>query len=472
MLGIDFEDDGRTVVPFDFDGDGDLDLATGSLQNIKILQNRLTPQNFVRIELRDNKGVRQAIGAEVKVYTADKVQWDYVKATAGFQAQPSRTLHFGLGDAKRIEKIEILWPDRKFTQVSAVSMNRHHVIGRNGIIKISPLHQWPKNDKFSQNKAFDLNTQVADLTGSISSLAGTGKVTIVNFWAPWCEPCKKEIPYLQKIKANYTAIEVIGVSVETDKKDDVIDYVKKTNIGYKQRYATDELLESFFGDSGKLNLPSTFVFDQKGELRRAYHRPFDFDEISSLLNSLTKVEVDVGLALTTANLMQSRDRHTEAIRILTDTLKSAPKSVKLLLELSKSYAFSGQANKAFATLEKAVSVAPKDAFAWYARGVIAKDIKPSEVIPSFKNACRIAPRNKQFCTALGAAYFRVQAMKDAKAVFETLSRNLPNDVDVWINLAKARQLSNSGGAKRAIQRALELAPDNVEAKALIDRLAD
>ena len=102
LLGIDFEDDGRTVVPFDFDGDGDLDLATGSLQNIKILQNRLTPQNFVRIELRDNKGVRQAIGAEVKVYTADKVQWDYVKATAGFQAQPSRTLHFGLGDAKRI----------------------------------------------------------------------------------------------------------------------------------------------------------------------------------------------------------------------------------------------------------------------------------------------------------------------------------------------------------------------------------
>ena len=92
-------------------------------------------------------------------------------------------------------------------------------------------------------------------------------------------------------------------------------------MSYPQRYATDELLESFFGDSGKLNLPSTFVFDQNGELRRAYNRPFELSELSSLLEAITERGVDTSLVLTTANYLQSRNRHKEAIETLSNALE-------------------------------------------------------------------------------------------------------------------------------------------------------
>ena len=472
LLGIDFDDDGRTVVPFDFDGDGDLDLATGSLQNIKILQNNLAPNNFLRLQLQSETGVRQAIGTEVTVYAGGKVQWDYVKATAGFQAQPPLALHFGLGDTKRVDKVQIEWPDGEKTVVNDIQANQSYLIGRKGIIESEKLKRWPRNNDLSQKRQFNLTLSGLSLEGKPTTLAQKNKVTVINFWAPWCEPCKKEIPHLLRLKALYPSIELIGVSVETENKKLVTQYIRNAKMAYKQLYATDEILESFFGTSGKLNLPGTFVFNQKGELRRAYNRPFEFTELSTLLNAITTNDIDISLALTTANFLQSRNRNQESITVLEDALKTSPSSVDLLLSLSKILALTGQHDKALARLNQVVAKVPDHAFAWYARGVIAKSTRPNEVIPSFRKACIAEPSNKQFCTALGAAYFRAKDMKKAQGVFEKLVRMLPKDPEIWINLAKARQLNKAGGAKKALQQALEIAPNNAEAKALIGRFSD
>jgi len=472
LLGIDFDDDGRTVVPLDFDGDGDLDLTTGSLQNIKILQNKLAPKNFLRLRLESEKGVRQAIGAEVKVHAGGKVQWDYVKATAGFQAQPPLPLHFGLGDAKIVEKLEIKWPDGETTVLRDIGHNQQHLIGRKGIIKSHPLKKWPTDSGLSRKREFDLSIKAINFEDKAENIAQNGRITVVNFWAPWCKPCQSEIPYLLKLKALHPSVDFVGVSVETKKKGLVAEYVKKAKMSYAQRYATDELLESFFGDSGKLNLPSTFVFDQNGELRRAYDRPFELSELSSLLKAITERGVDTSLVLTTSNYLQARNRHKEAIETLSSALEKTPNSIEILLALSKSFAFTGKQTEAFDSLNKAVTIEPNNAFAWYARGVIAKSLRAGDTVPSFKRACSIDRGNKQYCTALGAAYFRAKQMKKAKAVFEQLVRQIPQDTETWINLAKARQLSNSGGAKQAIKRALEIDPNNKEARALIDKLSD
>ncbi|NNF51241.1 MAG: TlpA family protein disulfide reductase [Gammaproteobacteria bacterium] len=56
---------------------------------------------------------------------------------------------------------------------------------------------------------------LTDLEGQPGSLAAfRGRPLIVNFWATWCPPCRREIPLLKKIQAENEALTVIGIAVE------------------------------------------------------------------------------------------------------------------------------------------------------------------------------------------------------------------------------------------------------------------
>ena len=74
---------------------------------------------------------------------------------------------------------------------------------------------------------------LADRSGKptkLSSLAG--RPLMVNFWATWCAPCRREIPLLNKIRAERQAqnAEIVGVAV--DFREDVLAFVKKVPLSY------------------------------------------------------------------------------------------------------------------------------------------------------------------------------------------------------------------------------------------------
>jgi thiol-disulfide isomerase/thioredoxin len=74
---------------------------------------------------------------------------------------------------------------------------------------------------------------LANLDGKPTKLASfAGRPLMVNFWATWCAPCRREIPLLNKIRAQRQGqnAEIVGVAV--DFKDEVLKYVKTTPIGY------------------------------------------------------------------------------------------------------------------------------------------------------------------------------------------------------------------------------------------------
>ena len=71
------------------------------------------------------------------------------------------------------------------------------------------------------------NFTIDSMNGAGKMTVAPGKVTIVDFWATWCEPCKKSFPKLQELYVKYKAsgLEIVAVSVD-DEKNGIADFAK------------------------------------------------------------------------------------------------------------------------------------------------------------------------------------------------------------------------------------------------------
>jgi thiol-disulfide isomerase/thioredoxin len=110
---------------------------------------------------------------------------------------------------------------------------------------------------------------VKDLHGrEISSADLRGKVVLIDFWATWCQPCKKEMPGYEKLLERYGAqgFAVIGLKFETmaDTEDPVL-FAKKIGVRYPLAVASDDLKQKFGGIEG---LPTTMLYDRQGILQK------------------------------------------------------------------------------------------------------------------------------------------------------------------------------------------------------------
>jgi thiol-disulfide isomerase/thioredoxin len=103
---------------------------------------------------------------------------------------------------------------------------------------------------------------MTDLNGRvISSESWRGKVTIVNFWATWCPPCRAEIPDLVALQKKYgDRLQIIGVSEDEDSVDVVKQWAAEHKMNYPVVMTTPELRKAFPGVSA---LPTSFIIDRE-----------------------------------------------------------------------------------------------------------------------------------------------------------------------------------------------------------------
>jgi thiol-disulfide isomerase/thioredoxin len=108
-----------------------------------------------------------------------------------------------------------------------------------------------------------------DLRGRrISSPDLRGKVVLIDFWATWCQPCKKEMPGYQKLEDRYGAegFAVIGFKLDTmADTEEPRAFATRLGIRYPLAIATDEIKNKFGGIEG---LPTTFLYDRQRVLRQ------------------------------------------------------------------------------------------------------------------------------------------------------------------------------------------------------------
>ncbi len=127
----------------------------------------------------------------------------------------------------------------------------------------------PSGDKltlqFFRNPAPVAALALRTLDGkAVSSADWRGKVTIVNFWATWCGPCRAEIPDLVALQKKYSQyVQVIGISQDEVPPDVVQRFAAERQVNYPIVMSTPEVERAFPGINA---LPTSYLIDRDGRI--------------------------------------------------------------------------------------------------------------------------------------------------------------------------------------------------------------
>jgi len=98
----------------------------------------------------------------------------------------------------------------------------------------------------------------------VSLAASRGKVTILNFWATWCGPCRAEVPDLVELQSKYKdRLQVVGLVTDDDDEDAVKKFVETYGINYPVAAATNDIRIQYGGIPA---LPTSFIIDLEGRV--------------------------------------------------------------------------------------------------------------------------------------------------------------------------------------------------------------
>ena len=102
----------RGLAVADYDNDGDLEIAVTNMNDSPdlIRHARRSPHHSILIKTVGTRSNRDGIGAEIKVVTGALTQYDTVRSGGSYLSSSDLRVHFGLGLATRVNRLEVHWP--------------------------------------------------------------------------------------------------------------------------------------------------------------------------------------------------------------------------------------------------------------------------------------------------------------------------------------------------------------------------
>jgi tetratricopeptide (TPR) repeat protein/thiol-disulfide isomerase/thioredoxin len=315
VSGLSFEDDGRSICATDWDHDGDLDLWLGNrtAPRLRLMRNESSSGRHLALLLEGRTCNRNAIGARVRVQISNEVDRELIRTVrsgGSFLSQSSRWLFFGVGQAKRIAKISVQWPDGKEDVFTDLPTGRqyHLVQGDAPIVWTRPQ---PASALKSSPQVVDkptglvrvimaarmpmIHVPVVQFDGQTTIIGGsTSAPVLINLWASWCTPCIAE---LKQFTDHRQSIEEVGLRIIAASVDGLDPSHPTTAADARQMISdlgfpfesgmldkdTVERLEFFhsrqFIRNVPLPVPTSFLIDRFGRLAAAYRGPVEIEQL-------------------------------------------------------------------------------------------------------------------------------------------------------------------------------------------------
>ncbi len=178
----------------------------------------------------------------------------------------------------------------------------------------------------------------------------SGKITVVEFWATWCGPCKQSMPHISELQERYKDYGVRFLGVSDEKLETVKGFLDKPEWNEKMRYtvATDpdrSVYTSYMTAAGQGGIPTAFVVGRKGTVEWIGH-PMELDGVMDQIvhdkwdaaKAKAKFEQDRALEteMRTASAKlreaQAAGKWDEVISILDGLLAKAPNNEMILAQ--------------------------------------------------------------------------------------------------------------------------------------------
>lgn len=452
--GLDFKDDGRALVVWDFDRDGDQDmlLKNRSAPQLRLLEN-IHPREKHRIvlELEGRDANSRAIGARVTVKSDERSRVREVHAGSGFLSQDPGELFFGLGESLVANEIRIRWPSGRVQSFRDVAADRRYTI-REGDAKLRAAPFRVTNDG-STLAGRIVSGEVApapprDATRRLWLIepvplppfsivgvdgralerdAGSTGPWVLNLWRPDCAICVAELAEWSRSRSaddpRIVAVTPAGPGeLEPLRKLEERFAVRIGAVSRDDLLALAILIEDVARCPRDLAVPASLLIDSRGRIVRLYQGRVSFADL----------------------VMDARKAVTLESEAAADAER---KRVELALPFPGRYFALRPHRNPFHL-----------GISWLEAGF------PELASSAFEATLAIQPDDVESLYNLGVLRLRAGELPRAREFFSAALEREPDFVDALVNLGVVA--ARSGAFREAeshLERSLELRPDHVEA---------
>ena len=480
LSGLDLDADGRAFVPLDLDADGDQDLIVKNRngRQLRAFRNNMRPDRsrHLTVRLQGVRSNRDGVGGRVWVTTDRRTLMREVVSGSGYLSQRSRVARFAMPEEERVLKLRVRWPVGSVQdfedppQAGTLLLVEGETAFRGvSLTGVSPALSEPAGVAEREPSAGtwlaeplpapDFELPAINREGAMVRLSRRrGRSVLLNFWATWCPPCRRELARFQNRLGDLSrlGVEVLAVSLDDRGNSDAVGKLAKdldldyeVLLGDSQTAETYSILnERLFDRRRALAIPTSFLLDPQGRILKVYRGEIDVTVI------LRDIQSGAGKALPfagrwamsqprrdfeeLASAFAERGLGAPARRMFDEALAQGARTPILLNNLAGALIADGESERGEALLREALAAEPglTDAKVNLAALLVERG-DAAEAERLLEEALAAQPADGQALSVLGSIRFAQGRLEAAEALFRRAVEARPEDPRFRENLGAA-----------------------------------
>jgi len=127
-----------------------------------------------------------------------------------------------------------------------------------------------------------------DMSGKLRYISEwDGKVILLNFWASWCPPCRKELPDFVQLYDDYGSKGFVVVGVAIDKQQDIADFMDSVGVEYPVMISESEGIRISQAYGNRLGaLPYSVIIDRDGQMVSSHLKLLTYQDVEAMIQPL------------------------------------------------------------------------------------------------------------------------------------------------------------------------------------------